>query len=882
MSIIKERQSVRDGYLKDIPEDIQNKIYAASKVIIEILNSKIDDEHYEDLTKSNWAMSCLDEFKTPPSAKGEVGSVRAYKVGKQYKCMIQVTGHFTNHQYGWIEELLHEIIADTHQDAKPEIRKKFDVTLDNEGTKGNPFEGFDIYLPNKQAKLVWDIFEGRKTKLIKESYYYGIPEDLIDYYENYRDHMTYDQYFEEKSRGKLKYAYRRCVDANTGHDLKVVYSLDDLTVTNMGGTRDITDTNPNHHRNLEKDIRKTGHTDFESKGQRVLAIYDTITGKRLKEADTLPVFADMKGKVVHLKEGEIDNNPSSKSTFWDKNYNDTTVDEARTALFDRQQYNLPPDKRIGRGTKLRGMRPNIHTWRLNTIKDVKWTLDHFEPGKYDKYIDDSRDSIASYERYLAKIKGDKGGGLFDEKDLHQFIMDEKYNIFKCKTIKDYCTSHKSPYTMDNAKELMNLLNKHRDNRNDPKFSSITKMESANNNPEYNVDMTDSQVKRTLRTLSQDIINKTAADKNYKINQYTADIYANIITKNLLPKWASGYKKLSITLDSYQSFFTLEFKIPTMSQDFVSRFINGREPMNAFLHRVPEIKIKMSPRIFHTMKDPDDAFKFFRAAVRYYDQKVERYSKQLMNEAFKLSSQLKHLISTTNLSGLITCPIQLLFVFDDVHMSNDKTFLLTDEDIKAVNGFMKGIYTKYAAPEKEKKKIVEDVKALVKELRESCDTSDNMSALSYLPEAVDQYLTGGFDKEIDRITNRFINEQVDVYEMNHADPDLKYVREKFGVKKLKRIPTDLVAYISIETEAIETPNDKMMIASYCLSKLEIVEWYIELLEVGSEKYVVPHNMPYLVNVRTQLLKCYDKIMRTPTRSNKNRPIISVNYPDGYEG
>ena len=185
-----------------------------------------------------------------------------------------------------------------------------------------------------------------------------------------------------------------------------------------------------------------------------------------------------------------------------------------------------------------------------------------------------------------------------------------------------------------------------------------KKESASNNPEYNVDMTDSQVKRTLRTLSQDIINKTAADNNYKINQYTADIYANIITKNLLPKWASGYKKLSITLDSYQSFFTLEFKIPTMSQDFVSRFINGREPMNAFLHRVPEIKIKMSPRIFHTMKDPDDAFKFFRAAVRYYDQKVERYSKQLMNEAFKLSSQLKHLISTTNLSGLITIAFRI--------------------------------------------------------------------------------------------------------------------------------------------------------------------------------------------------------------------------------
>lgn len=52
------------------------------------------------------------------------------------------------------------------------------------------------------------------------------------------------------------------------------------------------------------------------------------------------------------------------------------------------------------------------------------------------------------------------------------------------------------------------------------------------------------------------------------------------------------------------------------------------------------------------------------------------------------------------------------------------------------------------------------------------------------------------------------------------------------KKLKKIPSDLVSYIQIETEAIKDANDKMMISSYCLSKLETVNWYLELLEVGS--------------------------------------------------
>lgn len=862
MSIIKERQSVRDGYLKDIPEDIQNKIYAASKVIIEILNSKIDDEHYEDLTKSNWAMSCLDEFKTPPSAKGEVGSVRAYKVGKQYKCMIQVTGHFTNHQYGWIEELLHEIIADTHQDAKPEIRKKFDVTLDNEGTRGNPFEGFDIYLPNKQAKRVWDIFEGRKTKVVKESSNEYLDGGFFDIFKKHNGNPS--------SPAATPIPRKRQYVPLTVEQRKSI--IDKL-------------------RKIEADASVALKEIFDKYPVYGLCV-SPIDEKDVEREFCISGNNDVIG--IEMTNGKPCINTELTVRGYDQHDFMTTVEKEYPDEVDRM-------KQLGHDVNSRHDWNSIH-W-CEKICGYDKTLEEI-CNEIKRIINEKFSFISDFDfigdndsgpHYCGTVDSEYICGDIDLSDIRD--MNESYYYGISEDLIDYYENYRGHMSYDQYIEEKNhgkLTKEFRVAADDTNYVqqrvhrdsnhtlSRYKKESASNNPEYNVDMTDSQVKRTLRTLSQDIINKTAADKNYKINQYTADIYANIITKNLLPKWSSGYKKLSITLDSYQSFFTLEFKIPTMSQDFVSRFINGREPMNAFLHRVPEIKIKMSPRIFHTMKDPDDAFKFFRAAVRYYDQKVERYSKQLMNEAFKLSSQLKHLISTTNLSGLITCPIQLLFVFDDVHMSNDKTFLLTDEDIKAVNGFMKGIYTKYAAPEKEKKKIVEDVKALVKELRESCDASDNMSALSYLPEAVDQYLTGGFDKEIDRITNRFINEQVDVYEMKNADPDLKYVREKFGVKKLKRIPTDLVAYISIETEAIETPNDKMMIASYCLSKLEIVEWYIELLEVGSEKYVVPHNMPYLVNVRTQLLKCYNKIMRTPTRSTKNRPIISVNYPDGYEG
>jgi hypothetical protein len=104
----------------------------------------------------------------------------------------------------------------------------------------------------------------------------------------------------------------------------------------------------------------------------------------------------------------------------------------------------------------------------------------------------------------------------------------------------------------------------------------------------------------------------------------------------------------------------------------------------------------------------------------------------------------------------------------------------------------------------------------------------------------------------------------------------------GPEKLKRIPRDLVSYITIETEAIGDANDKMIISSYCLGKLEMVEWYIQLLEAGSKKYTVPHPKTYLEGVRDQLQDCHKQIMAVKIVNPNQRPIIDIKYPKGYEG
>ena len=168
MGINRIREKVKDGYLSDLPEDIRSNVMQIHKIIVKAVKDLRDDPNYSDLDKSSWAKSCIDEFSVMPKDKSDIGSIRVFKNGKTYKCSIQLTGHFTNHQYGWIEELLHEFMCNIYSTIRPTIRKKYDMTIINEGRTGNPYEGFSLYTSSKDAKLIWDRLDDRKVKTITE------------------------------------------------------------------------------------------------------------------------------------------------------------------------------------------------------------------------------------------------------------------------------------------------------------------------------------------------------------------------------------------------------------------------------------------------------------------------------------------------------------------------------------------------------------------------------------------------------------------------------------------------------------------------------------------------------------------------------------------
>lgn len=112
----------------------------------------------------------------------------------------------------------------------------------------------------------------------------------------------------------------------------------------------------------------------------------------------------------------------------------------------------------------------------------------------------------------------------------------------------------------------------------------------------------------------------------------------------------------------------------------------------------------------------------------------------------------------------------------------------------------------------------------------------------------------------------------------------YMREFgiFGKKKLQRIDPADIDYISLKIDQINSDLDKMMLVSYIHNKMDMVNFYLDLLDDprSGKKYNVPHSRSYLLSVQKQLELLREKALKkiiTP-----KQPDIYVGYPAGYEG
>lgn len=151
----------------------------------------------------------------------------------------------------------------------------------------------------------------------------------------------------------------------------------------------------------------------------------------------------------------------------------------------------------------------------------------------------------------------------------------------------------------------------------------------------------------------------------------------------------------------------------------------------------------------------------------------------------------------------------------------------------------------------------------------------------------KFLPDGLLKEsVDEIYNEWFHDG-DYLESYITESVEELVKEAYFTefafgKKLEPIQQNQLDYIAVRIETMKTVNDKMMILSYINSKLELCDYYMQLLNDPklAKKYKVPHSMNTLKQTKAYLEKLRELALNKSIQKDERN--IVVYYPAGYEG
>lgn len=285
----------------------------------------------------------------------------------------------------------------------------------------------------------------------------------------------------EASHGKLKYDFRMGWDYNTGHQIKVVYSLDNINITGVGDfywkhNRD--NRNPDgslkmseeaYKKYVKNHIRRRGNNDHQSRGQKVLAIIDNVTNKRLQSVKLINPFCkfvntrniaqtenDLKkirieanknpSKFINeLKVGEVDNGSTFKATKW---FSRVTDEETGENLRFNKIAKSEIEKH-GRGAKI----DNINAKDFEIFNDDTKYMTYHNPNKkqalQELYMRE-RDCVNFMNRLKEIIYNKESIENYSEEDIKQLYLQ---NSRKLRAIqKDIDTIQQGYYNLSMMKK----------------------------------------------------------------------------------------------------------------------------------------------------------------------------------------------------------------------------------------------------------------------------------------------------------------------------------------------------------------------------------------------------------------------------------------------
>lgn len=275
-------------------------------------------------------------------------------------------------------------------------------------------------------------------------------------------------------------------------------------------------------------------------------------------------------------------------------------------------------------------------------------------------------------------------------------------------------------------------------------------------------------------------------------------------------------------------------------------------------------------------------------------KVDNYAKYIELTTLPYNGMIKNNKDDSNIHVALSSVVGKYdkqpneeFDVDDTSIENGKNFLSDAFDHTKSNQGMVDIIDNYLGNENSDYsplgKCARNVESEIESIKDipidDCISDDDYE---YLKFEDDEPESTYYDKNITE-TEMFMKK---LKEELAKDRDNDIVQEGLITKrpkKLKPIPRDIISYITIEMNSIQDTNDQAMLSGYTCSKLELVDFYLNVIDTNDARYIVPHDRNYLVNMQTQLNRLLTQILRIrPINKNDRVWRVNVNYPEGWNG
>lgn len=347
----------------------------------------------------------------------------------------------------------------------------------------------------------------------------------------------------------------------------------------------------------------------------------------------------------------------------------------------------------------------------------------------------------------------------------------------------------------------------------------------------------------------------------KVTDSDMKILTNEVKNEVLAKNKDTFKldlgRFEFKLDNSKENARFEIVCDPPSSDFIKKFLNGTANLAEWFSKSCA-GVKLNKYLLTAMKGTADIFHFQQNLFNKYIKKgLNEIFEELQKQFMALSADVKTVIGETELKSVFSLVLHQALCFTKVNFSDYKMFENAKKDVMET---MDKVFTLLKGVTKENKaEVLKKIKEITKVYKENVSYSEMYKDIMMLESGVTNYLEGKYDDLIQKREREFRYKQFDFTKSSNFETNWQL--ESNQIQKLKPIHQEMFVLIKDQYKKIKNYKDKMKLAGYILSKLRVVNWYLEIQNKGNSSYLVPHSVLELENFQKELDKWYNRIMRS---------------------